>query len=86
MEITNTKITRYERGYFYIDIIETGDEYEAWLTQKEYGFSLLMFGCPKEQQCYEDFCVMVDDNAGTYMRDYLYYAKHDCARFGGAEN
>ena len=47
MTKTNTTITRFEEGDFWIDIIDCGDTWEAWLTRKDYGVSDLMFGCSK---------------------------------------
>lgn len=44
-------ITRLDYGLFYVDIVESEDEYEAWLLKKDYGVSSLMFGCPKHQEC-----------------------------------
>lgn len=44
MKKTNTKIKRYEHGNFYVDIVETKEGIEAWLTYKDYGVSDMMFG------------------------------------------
>lgn len=44
----NQKITRYEYesvyGLYYVDIIETDTEYEAWITGSDSGLSSFMFG------------------------------------------
>lgn len=72
-------VTRYETECFYVDIIETVSEFEAWLTEKHCGVSDLMFGCPKEQShgtlSLEHFLHMVEENLDDYI--YEYYADHD---------
>lgn len=49
MKKTDTKITRYEHGNFYVDIVETENGIEAWLTYMNYGVSDMMFGLIREQ-------------------------------------
>lgn len=49
MKKTDTKITRYEHGNFYVDIVETKEGIEAWLTYMNYGVSERMFGLIREQ-------------------------------------
>lgn len=44
MKKVNHEITRYEHKGFYIDIVNTGECLEAWITKKDYGVSELMFG------------------------------------------
>ena len=46
MKQTDVKITRFEVGEFNIDIVESADAYEAWLSHKDYGISSLIFGLP----------------------------------------
>ena len=53
MKLTDTKITRYEDGNFWVDIVEKSDEYEAWISHKEYGISTLAFGLPKTNTLYD---------------------------------
>lgn len=79
---TDTKITRYTDetmgGAFYVDIMEA-DRYrpyrEAWLTHKDYGVSMHMFGVPAENSTEEDFIKMVEANLVeyevSYMREYM---------------
>ena len=57
MTKTNIQITRYEDGDFYVDIIDNGPDFEAWLTAKEYGVSEMLMACPKDQEngCDVDF-------------------------------
>lgn len=47
---TDAKITRYEHGNFYIDVV--GEEYgvSAWLHHRDYGISEMMFGLPRKQE------------------------------------
>ena len=78
--VNNVKITRYETECFWIDIIETEDMFEAWLTGKDYGVSNLMFGCPKEQSnghniSADGFMELVENNLDDYI--YSYYREYD---------
>lgn len=69
------KITRFEEWKFWIDIIETEDEFEAWITQKNYSISQFMFGTFKKQDNghdvnFDDFVEMVEANLDD---DIIYY-------------
>lgn len=74
MKITAYKITRYETESFFIDIVDDGNSFEAWLTEKGVGVSNLMFGIPKKQPTETiDFCrflEIVEDNLDDYIYDY----------------
>ena len=79
MKRTNAKITRFESGNWYIDIVETKDEFNAWLTRKGYGVSSHMFGSPKTQHpndrpaltvSFDDFCDLVEGNLREYKALY----------------
>lgn len=79
MKKTNQKITRYEHGDYYIDIVENEDSFEAWITGKKYGTSELMYGSLKKQpRCiYGDttrpiFLEMVENSLhfDNYIEDY----------------
>lgn len=76
-KMDNISITRFETECFYIDIIDKGDLFEAWLSGKGYGVSELMFGVFKEQPTVEidSFLEMVDGSLDDY--EYDYYRKHD---------
>lgn len=69
------KITQRQYSYkvyntpFCIDIIITGDLYEAWIYLKNYGFKLYMFGF--ENTNIEDFKIAVCNNIWTYMQEYI---------------
>ena len=72
---TNIKTTRYidynhGKG-LWVDVVDLGNEFEAWLTPIEYGVSRLMFGSPKEQSNgehidYDKFMELVNDNLEDY--------------------
>lgn len=66
MKKTETKITRFkDKGYF-IDIIDNGKTYEAWISKPDNGVSIFMFGCPIAQQSFEAFCEMAQSNRKFY--------------------
>ena len=73
--VTDIKITRYESGDFWVDIIDKPDVYEAWLSHKKMGVSDMMFGECKHQPVTEDptYESFVDD--ALYLADEykLYY-------------
>ena len=77
------KITRYldyhdkMDSWVWIDIIECGDYFEAWLTPHDYGVSELMFGCSKKQSNghdvdYDGFVEMVEANLEDYVVEVKY--------------
>lgn len=55
MKRTNIKITRFEIGEFYVDIVETNDGIESWLCGKKYATSKFMFGMKKSSFLYQNF-------------------------------
>jgi len=82
MKRTNIKITRFEIGEFYVDIVETKGEIEAWLCGKKYGTSNFMFGMQKSSTYFHDFyeiyngeyfnafCKLVENNLDEYIEMY----------------
>lgn len=46
-----------------IEIITTDSYFEAWIQGTNYGIKSLLFGCPKEQQTYEEFIKMAFEDA-----------------------
>lgn len=79
MKETNIKIRRYEHGDFYIDIVDQGDIFEAWLQHKDYGIAEMMFGICKcvdeyDKLSYEDFLDLVSDALEEYEE--TYYNEH----------
>lgn len=49
MKKTNIQIVRFEDGPFWVDIVDAGDTWEAWLTHNHYCVSDYMFSWPKVQ-------------------------------------
>lgn len=75
MQRTDTKITRYRRGHFFIDIVEMPNEFEAWLTHDCYGVSTLMFGTYKtklgtDTETEKEFLELVESNLPEYIDDF----------------
>ena len=70
MKKTSAKVTRFESGKWWVDVIETRTMYEAWLTRKAYGCSTLMFGYFKKDMSYDTFCEIVEANLDEYKRVY----------------
>lgn len=61
------KMIRYEvAGGFLIDIIETKDQFEAWISLKGYGKKEHMFGGRKESETLESFSEIVYGNIPRY--------------------
>lgn len=50
MKKLETKITRYQYGMYFVDIVETKVEFAAWLHEQGTGLAILMFGALKEQK------------------------------------
>lgn len=49
-KIAGRKTTTYNAaGDWYIDVVETPDEFEAWIWMEPYGHKSFMWGQPKEQ-------------------------------------
>lgn len=77
MEKTNIQITRYRHGEFFVDIIVDKAEHhrEAWLTHKDYGVSVLMFGADFKQLYHEQFIRLVEANLESkisiYRNEYM---------------
>ena len=69
------KITRYYAGGgFYVDIIDMGDSFEAWLTHEDIGISELMFILPVKQPDHtltmHEFVEDVENALESYKIDY----------------
>ena len=66
MILTATKTETFiDHGYI-IDIVSLRNDYEAWISCEDYGIKHLMFGMPKEQQSYKEFCDIVEANINDY--------------------
>ena len=79
----DTKIVRLSDGDFYIDIVDAGDFWEAWLAHYECGVMELMCGWPKVQRPnytmsgeaeiwdFDRFCKLVEANLNSYEEAYI---------------
>lgn len=79
MKKTKDKITRYIDGDFIIEIVESENEFEAWIGHRNYGVFAEMFAVPKEQLentiTQEEFRDMVvadlDRHKSIYQEEYM---------------
>lgn len=62
MKKSTVKITRYNSGKFYVDIVEAADSFEAWLGHRDIGCANLMFGVSARLETYDSFVGMVEAN------------------------
>lgn len=78
MKKLNVKITRFESDDYYIDIIETEDEFEYWLHLKDYGMATFYYGMPKEQPngdtltleyFYNSILYELEEDKSSYLED-----------------
>ena len=65
-----TKTYQYSDNV-YVDIKEDLDknEYSAYIYDIRYAVVIFMFGCPIEQQSYEEFLEIVDANVPDYLKE-----------------
>ena len=54
---------------FKVDIVETTEQFEAWVYHSDYGIKTMMFGSGK--RCKEDFVQMVVGNLWDYVKYYM---------------
>ena len=57
---------------FFVDIVSTGKDYEAWLYKKDYSLKMLMFGMPEAQQSYNVFLEIVANSLSTKEYQEIY--------------
>lgn len=60
---------------FYVDIVDSGDLYEAWFYKDGIGVKEYMFGVSKKQTSYDDFVRTVKLNCEDYFENYT--EEHD---------
>ena len=67
-----TKIERYIVGEYFVDVIDDGETYYAWLSRQGFGVSMLMFGASKSDMVNgkKQFLDMVDSNLLGYIDIY----------------
>lgn len=75
MTKTDIQITRFEDGHYWVDIVDSDECYDSWLTHKNMGIAQHMFGVPKMQSdgrktSYDEFCDLVENNL---QEEKLYY-------------
>lgn len=79
MKQTSQKITRFDCGEFYVDIIESKTWFESWLVHKKEAEAMYMWRSPKKQHTidgeaytitFDYFCEMVEANLPDYKRMY----------------
>lgn len=78
---TDIKITRFDDGEFWVDIIDMGDYWDSQITMKNYGVTSSMFGWLKHQPVdnsdwdFDDFLELViankDDYESIYEKQYV---------------
>lgn len=52
---TDIKITRFDNGDFYVDVIEYPESFEAWISHKDYAVSKMMVGIGKSVLDFDSF-------------------------------
>lgn len=57
----------YTYNDYMIDIVITPDDFEGWIYKKSAGLKMLMFGCPKKQQDYNEFITLIENNIEEYI-------------------
>ena len=68
---TTTKTTNYDvKGGFYIDVVETENEYGAWMYHKDYDIKALMFYEDKATYGRDAFMSLVDVSVVGFKDDY----------------
>ena len=77
MEKTNTKITRFKSGKYYIDIVENESGFEAWISTNEDCVSMMLFGVPKKQSSFpgyiettDSFCKLIKSDIASYKKEF----------------
>ena len=75
VKIENKIETYWHGGDWFVDIVTTPDNYEAYLYSKGCCIKELMFGMPIKQQSYEEFIEIVEGNVNDhteiYIKEYL---------------
>lgn len=69
---TTIKTTTYRvTDTIFVDIVDNGPEYEAYIYDTNQGTKTLMFGAPVEQQSYDEFYKYVYFNLSDYVELYF---------------
>lgn len=76
MKQTTAKITRFKDGEYFIDIVDDGKVYEAWISESDEGNQMFMFGVSKQHESFDGFCEVVEKNLPKYK------ALYQCVKLG----
>lgn len=71
MKKTDISITRFENSDFWIDVVDDGTVFRAYLMRKGYGVSSLMFGAEKKNITFSSFLYLVQCNLDEYVDLYI---------------
>ena len=73
MKKTDISITRFENSDFWIDVVDDGTVFRAYLMRKGYGVSSLMFGALKKDVTFTEFIDLVQCNLANenYVDTYI---------------
>lgn len=70
MKMSNDKITRYNVGEFYLDVVEKENMWEAWLQHSSYRISAMVFRLPNKGQKQEGILNLIHEGIQDYKRTY----------------
>jgi len=71
MKKTDISITRFENSDFWIDVVDDGTVFSAYLMRKGYCVSSLMFGAEKKNITFSSFLYLVQCNLDEYVDLYI---------------
>lgn len=70
-KLENIKTETYKyNNVIWVDIVETENEYEAYIDNHDYDTKWYIFGIPKKQQTKEEFIEIVEYNIPEYLDKY----------------
>ena len=74
MKHTDIRIVRFDYNDCWVDIVDLGDTFEAWICKKNEGESHFLFGIPKDQQSHIEWFghpVIDEDEFIGIVEDYI---------------
>jgi len=86
MKEIKTNIRRFESDNYYIDIIETEDEFEYWLHRKDYCMASFIYGMPKKQSngniitfdiFYNSILYDLEEDKSFYLKDMNWFESRE---------
>lgn len=69
-QIENLIKETYSDGEFIIEISDTGELWDVYISHSDYGIKMKMFGLLKDRQSYADVVKIVEANLPEYERQY----------------